>query len=238
MTFRLAYTALMFEKYTETARRVIFFARYEASQYGASRIEAPHLLLGLLREGQDIFNAIMSPASGGAAQLAAAVRAMQPKAEQEVSTSVDLPLSHACKKALANAAREATNLGSRMIDRPHLLLGLLLVIEDEKSAEFSELQSRGITIDAVRRHAFQPGPAAAAAGEEALTNMVIHDELTKLIGRLPETRLVAALRLLHGLCAPSFAVAGVDPLGPFSYSFEPDPNPHAFEFDAPAILRE
>lgn len=40
----------MFERYTEKARRVIFFARYEASQYGSPCIETEHLLLGLLRE--------------------------------------------------------------------------------------------------------------------------------------------------------------------------------------------
>ena len=40
----------MFERYTEKARRVIFFARYEASQYGSPYIETEHLLLGLLRE--------------------------------------------------------------------------------------------------------------------------------------------------------------------------------------------
>jgi ATP-dependent Clp protease ATP-binding subunit ClpC len=216
----------MFEKYTETARRVIFFARYEASQYGASYIEAPHLLLGLLREGQDVFNAIMEPASGGASQLAAALRAMQPKAEQEVSTSVDLPLSHACNKALAHAAREAANLSSPLIDIPHLLLGLLLVMQDENSAEFSELQSRGVTVDAVRRYPGRSRPEAAAAGKEALKNLMDRAELTKLIGRLPQPRLAAANRLLEGLCAPHFAVSGVDAEGPFSYAFGLDPNPH------------
>ena len=40
----------MFERYTEKARRVIFFARYEASQFGAPAIEPEHLLLGLMRE--------------------------------------------------------------------------------------------------------------------------------------------------------------------------------------------
>jgi len=35
----------MFERYTEKARRVIFFARYEASQYGSMSIETEHLLL-------------------------------------------------------------------------------------------------------------------------------------------------------------------------------------------------
>ena len=40
----------MFELYTEKARRVIFFARAEASQFGSPYIETEHLLLGLLRE--------------------------------------------------------------------------------------------------------------------------------------------------------------------------------------------
>ncbi len=40
----------MFERYTEKARRVIFFARYEASQFGTPAIEPEHLLLGLLKE--------------------------------------------------------------------------------------------------------------------------------------------------------------------------------------------
>ena len=40
----------MFDKYTETARRVIFFARYEASRFGSQHIDTEHLLLGVLRE--------------------------------------------------------------------------------------------------------------------------------------------------------------------------------------------
>jgi hypothetical protein len=40
----------MFERYTEKARRSIFFARYEASQFGLQNIDANCLLLGLVRE--------------------------------------------------------------------------------------------------------------------------------------------------------------------------------------------
>jgi ATP-dependent Clp protease ATP-binding subunit ClpA len=40
----------MFERYTENARRTLFFARYEASQLGQLEITAEHLLLGILRE--------------------------------------------------------------------------------------------------------------------------------------------------------------------------------------------
>ena len=42
----------MFERYTERARRVLFFARYEASQLGSISIETEHLLLGLIRAVQ------------------------------------------------------------------------------------------------------------------------------------------------------------------------------------------
>jgi ATP-dependent Clp protease ATP-binding subunit ClpC len=38
-------TVIMFERYTEKARRVIFFARYEAAQFGSPLIETEHLLL-------------------------------------------------------------------------------------------------------------------------------------------------------------------------------------------------
>src|SRR3954470_963436 len=41
---------VMFERYSEPARRVIFFARYEAVVADAKFIESKHLLLGVLRE--------------------------------------------------------------------------------------------------------------------------------------------------------------------------------------------
>src|SRR5467141_583000 len=50
----------VFERYTERARRVIFFARYEASQLGSNSIETEHLLLGLIREGKGLTSRIFS----------------------------------------------------------------------------------------------------------------------------------------------------------------------------------
>ncbi len=49
----------MFERYTDRARRVIFFARYEASAFGSSSIDTEHLLLGLLREGGGVTGQIL-----------------------------------------------------------------------------------------------------------------------------------------------------------------------------------
>jgi ATP-dependent Clp protease ATP-binding subunit ClpC len=85
----------MFERYTEKARRAIFFARYEASQFGCSCIETEHLVLGVLREGKALANQFLA---------SEAVRhsiTQRRTTDLKVSTSVDLPLSHESKRALA-----------------------------------------------------------------------------------------------------------------------------------------
>jgi ATP-dependent Clp protease ATP-binding subunit ClpC len=51
----------MFERYTEGARRVIFFARYGASNYGCRVIQTEHLLLGLLREDVALGRRFLGP---------------------------------------------------------------------------------------------------------------------------------------------------------------------------------
>ena len=112
----------MFERYTEKARRVIFFARYEASQFGSPYIETEHLLLGLLREDKALTNRFL--------RSHASVESIRKQIEahttirEKVSTSVDLPLSNECKRVLAYAAEEAERLGHKHIGTEHLLLGL------------------------------------------------------------------------------------------------------------------
>src|SRR5213075_2093679 len=114
---------LMFERYTEKARRAIFFARYEASQYGSPYIETEHLLLGLLREDKALTNRFL--------RSHASVESIRKQIEghttirEKVSTSVDLPLSNECKRVLAYAAEEAERLSHKHIGTEHLLLGLL-----------------------------------------------------------------------------------------------------------------
>ena len=82
----------MFERYTEKARRVIFFARYEASQFGSPYIETEHLLLGLLREDTAIINRFLrSHASVESIRMHIEGRIT---IREKLSTSVDLPLSN------------------------------------------------------------------------------------------------------------------------------------------------
>ena len=182
----------MFERYTEKARRVIFFARYEASQFGSPYIETEHLLLGLLREDKALTNRFL--------RSHASVESIRKQIEQrtvireKVSTSVDLPLSNECKRVLAYAAEEAERLSHKHIGTEHLLLGLL---REEKCFAAEILQERGLRLPAIReelQRTTQEKPAAAAKAGRAeqsmlaefsrdLTQSAMDQQLDPLVGR-------------------------------------------------------
>jgi Clp amino terminal domain, pathogenicity island component len=111
----------MFERYTEKARRVIFFGRYEACQYGSPVIEPEHLLLGLLREDKSLYRWLPKMDAGTIRQQIIGLFSKQPA----VSTAVDLPLSDSGKRVLKHAGDEADRLANKHIGTEHLLLALL-----------------------------------------------------------------------------------------------------------------
>jgi uncharacterized protein (TIGR02246 family) len=113
----------MFERFTEKARRVIFFARYETSGYGARCIETEHLLLGLIREDRPLLNRLLKPPAS-AASLEQSVRESLAKGER-ISTSIEIPLSEECRRILLYSSEEAERLAQKHISTEHLLLGML-----------------------------------------------------------------------------------------------------------------
>ena len=140
----------MFERYTEKARRTIFFARYEASQFGGQYIETEHLLLGLLREDKELADHFFGSYTV-IESIRREIEAHTPPGEK-VPTSVDMPLSVECKGILAQAAEEAERLRHKDIDTQHLLVGML---REEKSYAAELLRKRGLTPDGVRQQVAQ-----------------------------------------------------------------------------------
>ncbi len=136
----------MFERYTERARRVIFFARYEASQLGSNSIETEHLLLGLIREGKGLTSRIFSKSHLSMESIRKEIegRALY---RDKVSTSVDIPLSPESKRVLGYAAEEAERLIHNYIGTEHVLLGLM---REEKSVAAGILGEKGMRLAAVR----------------------------------------------------------------------------------------
>ena len=181
----------MFERYTEKARRVIFFARYEASQFGQSYIETEHLLMGLLREDKALTNRFL--------RSHASVESIRKQVEantavrEKISTSVDLPLSNECKRVLAYAAEEAERLGHKHIGTEHLLLGLL---REENCFAANMLAERGIELAKVREELARvtDKPAGEGSAQTAtpkaltrdLTQAALDGDLEPLVSREKE----------------------------------------------------
>jgi ATP-dependent Clp protease ATP-binding subunit ClpC len=113
----------VFERFTEKARRVIFFARYEASQYGSPVIETEHLLLGLLREdGHVVLRFLRAKATASQFRTQIETHVTQ---RERISTAVEVPLTDECKKILILAKEESDNFQHRYIGTEHLLLAML-----------------------------------------------------------------------------------------------------------------
>jgi ATP-dependent Clp protease ATP-binding subunit ClpC len=136
----------VFERYTEAARRVVFFARYEASAVPRGFIDSGHLLLGLLREGRGIPGHILG--RNGLTHDAVA-REIAGSAEDAVpaSTSVDIALAADARSALQHAGAEADEMGSRHIGTEHLLLGLM---DEPECLAASILAGKGLRVEEVR----------------------------------------------------------------------------------------
>src|SRR5258707_7266874 len=136
----------MFERYTEMARRVIFFARYEASQFGASMIEPEHLLLGLSREDKPLFARFLTDSKQSLNSIRGQIE-QRSSSRARIDVAVELPLAPQTKQALYCAHEESERLGDRHIGTEHLLLGLLRL---ERSIAAQLLFELGLGIDAVR----------------------------------------------------------------------------------------
>jgi len=133
----------VFERYTEPARRALFFSRYEASQAGSSAIESENLLLGLIREGRSSPLLSLLPLEDIRRDLE---RSMP--AREKTPASVEMPFSSEVKRVLQYAVDEADRLDHRFISPEHLVLG---VLREETSAAAKILVAHGCGLEASRQ---------------------------------------------------------------------------------------
>lgn len=184
----------MFERYTEKARRVIFFGRYEASQLGSPYIETEHLLLGIFREEKTLVHHFIK-SEAVRKEIHEEIEKYADESKKGAS-SVDLPLSNESKRVLAYAAEEAERLGHKHIGTEHLFLGLL---REEKGFAAELLQQHGVRLSTAREIIMKmPAESQAPAGRLTqstsrevtfaefgvdLTDAALNGKLPPLIGR-------------------------------------------------------
>jgi ATP-dependent Clp protease ATP-binding subunit ClpC len=131
----------VFERYTEDARRAVFFGRFEAARYGSSFITGEFLLLGLLHDDYTPFTKLFP-----LKESEAAIRSWVPAPREKIDSSIDLPLSNDGKRILAYAAEEAGRLSHKWIGSEHLLLGMFR----EKGQLAKHLEGLGLSLDTAR----------------------------------------------------------------------------------------
>src|SRR5215831_4795281 len=180
----------MFERFTETARRTVFYARYYASDFGATTIESEHLLLALIREDRYLADTLLAGSS-----LVEVRKEIEERVtiREKVSTSIDMPLSNESARILAYASDEAERMNSTIVGTQHLLLG---VLREEKCLAAEILERHRLNLNQLRNE-FRNMPVPHWPAIKQITNAFTSDQADETLSRflqnpvLPERGVVA-----------------------------------------------
>src|SRR5918999_1183723 len=113
----------MWQRFTERARRVVFFAQEEAARLGENYVGTEHLLLGLVRENDHTAARILD-------RLGVPLGRIRSDIERQVTRGhgnlgQDMQLTVPAKRVVDLAYEEARQLNNNYIGTEHLLLGLI-----------------------------------------------------------------------------------------------------------------
>jgi len=180
----------MFEKYNEKARRALFFARYEASKLGSRVIESEHILLGILREGEETVAAILDRFDVKPDDLRREIEGDRIFIER-ISSTAELPLSEESKRILAYASHEAESMMHAAVGSEHLLIGILRV---EGCLAADTLTEAGLDLPSVREEVLHIAREREASQQKKdlpflaefardLTLLAMEEAFDPLIGR-------------------------------------------------------
>lgn len=132
----------MFERFTDRARHAVVLAQEEARELHHNYIGTEHLLLGLLKEDQNVAAEVLK-------QHKVSLEAARAEVEKLIGRGQDLPTGHIPftprhKKVLELALREAQRFEHNYIGPEHLFLAL-------------EREGSGLAIEVLRELEVNPG---------------------------------------------------------------------------------
>jgi uncharacterized protein (TIGR03435 family) len=136
----------MFDRFTQRACTVLFYARSAVSQFGSSAVEPEHILLGMLDERKGLGGRILAQMGGGLDALHSDIL-RRLTVRGKIPESDEVPFSASSERALQSAAAEADRLLHDFIGTEHLLLGLL---HEKRGVAAEVLAAKGLAIEAVR----------------------------------------------------------------------------------------
>ena len=136
----------MWQRFTERARRVVFFAQEEAGRLGENYVSTEHLLLGLVRENDSVAARILD-------RLGISLGRIRSEIERQVARGdgrlgQDMQLTPRAKRVIDLAYDEARQLNNNYIGTEHLLLGL---IREGEGLAGRVLNKLGVDLERTRR---------------------------------------------------------------------------------------
>ena len=149
----------MFEQFTERARRVIILAQEEAKRLKHDAVGTEHILLGIVREGEERDSDvpwISREGQGVASKVLESLNISPDLVRAEIETAIgrgerspyeEVAFTPRAKKVLELALDESRRLKHNYVGTEHLLLGL--ICEGEGVAA-RELQAMGADLERVR----------------------------------------------------------------------------------------
>lgn len=150
----------MFERFTDSARRVLVLAAHAARTRSSDYVGTEHILLGLVDENDGV-------AAQTLESLGVSVDALDNRlpavGHDQQPPSGDIPFTPSAKKVLAQSLRETSLLGHDHIGTEHLLLALLdaddstgaRLLAETVAVDFSQLRQQ--TLWQVAEHRRTPG---------------------------------------------------------------------------------
>jgi ATP-dependent Clp protease ATP-binding subunit ClpC len=113
----------MWQRFTERARKVVYYAQEEAQKFGEGYVSTEHLLLGLVRETDSVAARVLERLGVSLGRIRSEVEKQLPRGDQRPGHEV--ALTPRAKRVIDLAYDEARNLNNNYIGTEHLLLGLI-----------------------------------------------------------------------------------------------------------------
>ncbi len=168
----------MWQRFTERARKMVFYAQEEAGKWGANVVGPEFLLLGLVCEDDSLAARLLIRLDVSLDSARKEVRArLQPG--EGGALKDNLQLTPAAKKVIDFAYEEANQLNDNYIGTEHLLLGLL---HPEAGVAAKVLRELGVTHEGICERLEEIKSESKLLSENPADELLTLDEAVKFLG--------------------------------------------------------
>lgn len=136
----------MWQRFSERARKVVFYAQEEAQKFGEGYVSTEHLLLGLMREKDNLACRCLTEMGVSTDRDRTEVQRQLPRGDPR--TTQDMTITPRAKRVIDLAYDEARNLTNNYIGTEHLLLG---IVREGDGLGGRVLKKLGLELEACRQ---------------------------------------------------------------------------------------